>query len=74
MVGEGQERKSPEVLGQLSKGLVSSEKAGQLIKLLKDDEIFSVTVGDVEVNTLCMYVLCIHACVSVITEHFTHSQ
>ena len=44
-------------VGPTVKGSSASEKSGQLIKLLKDGEIFSVT-GGIEVNTLCMYVLC----------------
>ena len=68
--GEGQERKPPELLGQLWKGLVPGEKSGQLIKLLEDDEIFSLTVG-IEVNrseyTVCVCTVLMHVC-------FTHSH
>lgn len=40
----------------------------------KDNEILSVTIWDIEVNAMCVYVLCVHADLSVFTEHFTHGK
>lgn len=40
----------------------------------KDNEILSVTIWDIEVNALSVYVLCVPADVNVFTEHFTHGR
>ena len=59
-------------VGPTVKGSSASEKSGQLIKWLKDGEIFSVT-GGIEVNRSKYTV---HVCIvcSCTCECFTHSQ